>query len=99
MRIRPIAERSVLILWNDYEYTPSERCIRTYEIYFAPDETHDKNLQWKLITKNKHVPFLSYNYRISTANERFKGVHFDIVRIIDANLNEWTVVLTYEFFF
>lgn len=79
LRIRPIDNSTILIFWNDYEYPNYERCIRTYEIYYAPLDTEaNKNadsqtMNWQLITPNKHIPFLSYCHQASAPNQRLKG--------------------------
>lgn len=80
IRIRSIDKNKILILWNDSENSNNERCIRTYEIYYAPAITVEKynNSQtflWQLITQNKHVPFLSYFHQVFTPNG-LKGIFF-----------------------
>lgn len=77
VRIRSIDKSTILILWNDYEYPVFERCIQSYEIYFASAEQHKHNnhreLQWQIITQNKHIPFLSYCHHV-TPNQRLNGI-------------------------
>lgn len=79
VRFRSIDKNKILILWNDFEYANHERCIRTYEIYYAPIFTQKNGndpqiLQWELITVNKHIPFLSYYHQVKTPNKRLEGV-------------------------
>lgn len=71
----------MLIIWNDYEYINHERCIRTYEIFYAPsiivnasNDNNSKIVQWELITLNKHIPFLSYCHRVQMPNKRLEGM-------------------------
>lgn len=79
VRIRTIDNKKILILWNDYEYLNNERCIRTYEIYYASvtttENTDHQSLQWQLITQHKHIPFLSYCHQVSTQNKQLEGMH------------------------
>ncbi|XP_031630457.1 alpha-L-iduronidase [Contarinia nasturtii] len=100
VRIRSIDKNKILILWNDYEYSNNERCIRTYEIYYAavamPENTDHQMLQWQLITSNKHIPFLSYCHQISTPNEHFAGYYK--IRAIDifGRYSEFSKIYKYK---
>lgn len=83
-RIRSIDKNTILIFWNDYDYPTFERCIRTYEIYYAPVTneiiTVPQSFQWQLITQNKHIPFMSYCHQIFAPNQHLEGKHwYDII--------------------
>lgn len=87
VRFRSIDKDKILILWNDFDYSNHERCIRTYEIYYAPIVT-SKNvddpqiLQWELITANKHIPFLSYYHQVKTPKKRLEGLKISYILYI-----------------
>lgn len=78
VRIHSIDQNTVLIAWTDNAYPNYERCIRTYEIFYAPltNQTHENvhEMQWQLITANKHIPFLSYCHRATASNQQVQGV-------------------------
>lgn len=81
IRIRSVDNSTILIFWSDVDYPAYERCIRSYEIYYSPIEASPKTitereLQWQLITSNKHIPFLSYYHQISTPNQQLEGKKF-----------------------
>lgn len=80
VRFRLIDENKVLILWNDHRYANYERCVQTYEIYYAPLENGNrpKMLQWELITLKKHIPFLSYIHQVKDPNKRLEGMVYSI---------------------
>lgn len=75
IRFRKIDQTKLQIFWNDYDYPTLERCVKTYEIYYAPtfNATTDDRTQWSLITQNKHVPFLSFCHQITSQHEQFEG--------------------------
>lgn len=76
IRFRKIGENKMQIFWNDLNDSTFERCVRSYEIYYAPfNQTTDYNdqLQWLLITRNKHVPFLSFCHQLTSPNQRLEG--------------------------
>lgn len=58
IRIHKIDQNTILIAWNDNEYN-DKRCIQTYEIFYTHTIEEGKK-QWRSITQNKHIPFLSY---------------------------------------
>lgn len=61
IRLRKVTENEVLILWSDEFY--EERCILTYQIFFQSYK--DRN--WEEITKDRHVPFMNFQYRAANA--------------------------------
>lgn len=78
IRFRKIDKLKLQIFWNDYEYPTLERCVKTYEIYYAPTfnsttDDDDDNNQWSLITQNEHVPFLSFCHQITNQHKQFEG--------------------------
>lgn len=50
IRIKNIDKTKILILWKEYEYSNNERCVRTYEIYYAPlapeNNLNSRTLNW-----------------------------------------------------
>ncbi|XP_055313832.1 alpha-L-iduronidase [Sitodiplosis mosellana] len=87
IRFHSIDKDTILILWHDHEYANYERCIRTYEIFYAPAVEVARNSnssqisQWELITLNKHIPYMSYCHRVTLPNERLEGYYK--VRAVD----------------
>lgn len=80
VRIRKINEMKILILWNDTEYPTNERCIKTYEVFYANlNDINDQyirrshNRLWKNISKNQHIPFLSFHYQLNDRNGSLNG--------------------------
>lgn len=70
LRIRTMDKTKILLLWNEYEYPTFERCVRTYEVFYAPFNNKTSNqLKWSLITENKHIPFLSYCHQIKNNSQ------------------------------
>lgn len=64
LRIQSIDKQTILLLWHDRQDSDTAQCIRSYEIFYAPtNDSTDQNaneVEWTLITRNKHIPFLSY---------------------------------------
>lgn len=84
VRIRKIDQDTVLIAWNDIEYMDYKRCIQTYEIYYTRHIDEDTE-QWRSITPNEHIPFLSYFYHISEPNQHLQGILISIEFLVDAD--------------
>lgn len=79
VQIRYIDNTKILILWKDHPYSNYERCVRTYEIYYAPPQTLRRanmtaTLKWIQINQNKHTPFLSYCHHIFR-NQQLEGFY------------------------
>ncbi|XP_063704831.1 alpha-L-iduronidase isoform X2 [Culicoides brevitarsis] len=61
IRLTKVTEDEVLIIWSDKFY--EERCILTYQVYFQGK----KDGKWEEITKNRHVPFMNFQFRAKNA--------------------------------
>lgn len=68
IRIKEVTVDEVLILWADSSY--NDRCILTYQIFFRP-----KSNKWTDITKDRHVPFMNFQYRAQDPVKTFKGCY------------------------
>lgn len=88
LRIHQIDKESILIVWNDFEYSNYERCIRTYQIWYNPlmseasrihpEEEDSQSLgpYWQNLTPHgKHIPFLSYYHHVSPSNPSVQGIY------------------------
>lgn len=86
VRIHRIDKESILIVWNDFEYPNYERCIRTYQIWYAPlmseasriepakEDPQTSGWYWENLTPNGQlIPFLSYYHHVSPANPSVQG--------------------------
>lgn len=79
VRIHKIDQNTIFITWRD-AYINYKRCIQTYEIYYKQN-IDDDNEQWRSITQNKHIPFLSYYYHVSVPNQRLQGIIIVIISV------------------
>lgn len=64
LRVELVDKQTILLLWHDRKDSDAERCIRSYEVFYATTNDSDDqtvgDVEWTLLTRNKHLPFLSY---------------------------------------
>lgn len=64
VRIQKIDQNTILIAWMENQYINNKRCTQTYEILYTNQIEEDKQ-QWRSITQNKHIPYLSFVFQTS----------------------------------